>query len=65
MHHFWVCQAVRRLCLIIEENKMELVLEVGMKLDKNLIEYHEMLTKHGLWLAFSLVTHDVYYIKQH
>lgn len=42
---------------------MQLIVEVGMKLNKNLIEYHEMLTKHGLWLDFSVVTYDVYYVK--
>ena len=42
----------------------ELVLEVGMKLDKNLIYYHEMLNNHGLKLLFSVHTRDVYYSKQ-
>ena len=41
----------------------ELVLEVGMKLDKDLIYYHELLGEHGLNLVFSIHTHDVYYSK--
>ena len=41
----------------------KLVLEVGMKLDKNLIYYHELLKEHGLKLVFSIHTHDVYYSK--
>ena len=43
---------------------MKLVLEVGMPLDKNLIYYHEMLTKNGLSLVFSCITHDIYYTKE-
>lgn len=39
----------------------ELVLEVGMKLDKNLIYYHDLLTSKGLKLVFSCLTRDVYY----
>ena len=38
-----------------------LVLEVGFKLDKSLIFYHDMLTKNGLTLDFSCITHDIYY----
>ena len=41
----------------------KLVLEVGMKLDKNLIYYHELLNEHGLKLVYSIHTHDVYYTK--
>lgn len=41
----------------------ELVLEVGMKLDNNLIYYHDLLIKNGLKLEFSCITHDVYYTK--
>ena len=41
----------------------KLVLEVGMKLDKDLIYYHELLQEHGLKLVFSIHTHDVYYSK--
>ena len=37
------------------------VLEVGFKLDKSLIFYHDMLTKNGLTLDFSCITHDIYY----
>lgn len=42
----------------------KLILEVGMKLDKNLIYYHELLNEHGLKLVFSVNTHDVYYAKE-
>jgi len=38
-----------------------LALEVGFKLDKSLIFYHDMLTKNGLTLDFSCITHDIYY----
>ena len=38
-----------------------LVLEVGFKLDKSLIYYHDMLIKNGLTLEFSCITHDIYY----
>ena len=38
-----------------------LVLEVGFKLYKSLIFYHDMLTKNGLTLDFSCITHDIYY----
>lgn len=41
----------------------KLVLEVGMKLDKNLIYYHELLIRNGLKLEFSCITHDIYYTK--
>ena len=41
----------------------KLVLEVGMKLDKNLIHYHEMLKEKGLKLVFGVHTRDVYYAK--
>lgn len=34
-----------------------------MKLDKNLIYYHDLLIKNGLKLDFSCITHDVYYTK--
>ena len=42
-----------------------LVVEIGMKLDKNLVYYHELLTKIGAKLAFSCITHDYYYSKRH
>jgi len=42
----------------------ELVLEVGLKLDQNLIYYHDMLINHGLRLDFSCITHDIYYTKE-
>ena len=38
-----------------------LVLEVGFKLDKSLIHYHDMLIRNGLTLDFSCITHDIYY----
>ena len=38
-----------------------LVLEIGLKLDKSLIYYHDMLLKNGLTLDFSYITHDIYY----
>jgi len=38
-----------------------LVLEVGLKLDKSLIYYHDMLLKNGLNLDFSCFTRDIYY----
>jgi len=42
----------------------KLILEVGLKLDKNLIYYHEMLCDKGLKLLFSVYTRDVYYTKE-
>jgi hypothetical protein len=42
-----------------------LVVEIGMKLDRNLVYYHELLTKLGAKLAFSCITHDYYYSKKH
>lgn len=45
-------------------NKMEqLVVEVGMKLEKDLIYYHDILIKNGLRLDFCCITHDIYYSK--
>ena len=38
-----------------------LVLEVGFKLNKSLIHYHDMLIRNGLTLDFSCITHDIYY----
>ena len=38
-----------------------MVVEVGLKLDKALIYYHDMLIKHGLKPYFACVTHDIYY----
>ncbi len=38
-----------------------LVVEVGFKLDKPLIYYHDMLVNKGLKLDFSCITHDIYY----
>lgn len=38
-----------------------LVVEIGFKLDKALIYYHDMLLKNGLRLDFSCITHDIYY----
>lgn len=39
----------------------ELILEIGMKLDKDLSYYHEMLINHNMNLVYSCVTHDIYY----
>lgn len=39
----------------------EIVVEIGMKLDKNLIYYHDLLTKNGFHLDYSCITHDIYY----
>lgn len=39
----------------------ELILEIGMKLEKNISYYHDMLTKNKMKLVFSCVTHDIYY----
>lgn len=41
-----------------------LVVEVGMKLDKDLSYYQNMLTKKGLTLLFSCITRDVYLTKE-
>lgn len=43
---------------------MKLVLEVGMPLEKNLSYYHDMLSRNGLELVFSCITHDIYYTTQ-
>ena len=43
--------------------KEELVVEVGMKLDKSLIYYHDMLINNGLRLDYSCITRDIYYTK--
>lgn len=41
----------------------ELIVEVGMKLDKSLKYYDKLLKENGLSRVFSCVTHDVYYTK--
>ena len=41
----------------------QLVVEVGMKLEKYLIYYHDILIKNGLRLDFCCITHDIYYSK--
>jgi len=41
-----------------------LIVEVGMKLDKDINFYHNMLISHGLKKVFECDTHDVYYTKQ-
>ena len=41
----------------------KIIVEVGLKLDKNVPYYHEMLVKEGLSLDFVCITHDVYYTK--
>ena len=38
-----------------------LALEVGFKLNKTLIHYHDMLIRNSLTLDFSCITHDIYY----
>ena len=38
-----------------------LVLEVGLKLDKSLIYYHDMLLKNGLTLDFCCIIHVICY----
>lgn len=43
--------------------KEVLVVEVGMKLDKSIIYYHDMLINKGLKLNYSCITRDVYYTK--
>lgn len=40
---------------------MTLILEVGLKLNKSLLYYDEMLKKHGLNNSFNVETHDIYY----
>lgn len=50
--------------MFIGDNMSKLIVEVGMELDKNLIYYHDMLIKHGLYLSFACVTHDIYYTKE-
>lgn len=42
----------------------ELIVEVGMKLDKGLGFYERLLKKNGLKQVFKSVTHDVYYSKE-
>ena len=41
----------------------QLVVEVGMKLENDLIYYHDILVKNGLRLDFCCITHDIYYSK--
>ena len=41
-----------------------LVVEVGMKLDKNLNFYRKMLKNNGLKEVFKCTTHDIYYTKE-
>ena len=40
-----------------------LVVEVGMKIENDLIKWHDIVTKHGLKLSWSCLTHDIYYTK--
>lgn len=42
----------------------QLIVEVGMKLDKGLGYYKKLLKKNGLKQVFKCVTHDVYYTKE-
>lgn len=44
-------------------NKQNDILEIGMKLNKDLLYYHELLLNHNLNLVYSCVTHDIYYTK--
>lgn len=39
------------------------VVEVGMKLDQDLIYWHDKITKNGLKLNWCCLTHDIYYTK--
>lgn len=41
-----------------------LVVEVGMKLDKDFDYYDKMLKEHGLNLIFTCATHDIYFSKE-
>ena len=43
--------------------KEELIVEIGMKLNKSLIYYHDMLINSGLKLDYSCITRDIYYTK--
>jgi len=43
---------------------MELVLEVGMKLDKSLHYYKKLLESNGLKQVFKCKTHDIYFTKE-
>lgn len=38
-----------------------LVVELGFKLDKSIIFYHDLLIKKGLKLCSACITHDIYY----
>lgn len=40
-----------------------LVVEVGMKLDKSFSYYHKILKKNGLKQVFKCITRDVYFTK--
>ena len=48
---------------LFNQNKQKSILEIGMKLDGDLLYYHELLLKHNLNLIYSCITHDVYYTK--
>ena len=41
----------------------QLVVEIGMKLENDLIYYHDILVKNVLRLDFCCITHDIYYSK--
>lgn len=43
---------------------MKQVVELGMKLDKDLIYYHKKLMENGFQLVYSCTTRDIYYTKQ-
>lgn len=42
----------------------QLIVEVGMKLDKSLNYYKKLLKKNGLMQVFKCKTHDIYYTKE-
>jgi len=42
----------------------QLIVEVGMKLDKSLNYYKNMLKRNGMQQVFECTTHDIYYTKE-
>ena len=40
------------------------IVEVGMKLDKNLNHYKRLLKRNGLEQVFKCITHDIYFTKE-
>ena len=47
--------------ILIKRGNSMLVVEVGLKLDKDLKYYDSILKKHGLINDFQVLTHDIYY----